>query len=257
MDTQTANGILSSLRGSTGRSTDNLIPAEVMDAIRKGLSVAPRLRSPSPFRRRSQWRLWKRLVKEATKGAPPVGFLVVPRGGTAALANRLGVPQKNLWRNLKAWEKTEPPMVLVDYGPKSRNNPGLSSVQLPVVTELIVWSAQTRAAIPLGDAGSPHIPLVADAAERLAMLETTGPSFESWQRLDDTVEALGREIRKRGGRPPPRLSIHRPPRAAPLITGLEALDIPEEVASSVEELVSSDEAKASSMFFWRGVTLSL
>ena len=204
MDTQTANGILSSLRGSTGRSTDNLIPSEVMDAIRKGLSVAPRLRSPSPFRRRSQWRLWKRLVKEATKGAPQVGLLVVPSGGTAALANRLGVPQKNLWRNLKAWEKAEPPMVVVAYGPKSRNNPGLSSVQLPVVTELIVWSAQTRAAIPLGDVGSPHIPLVADAAERLAMLETTGPSFESWQRLDDTVEALGREIAKRGGRPPPR-----------------------------------------------------
>ena len=60
------------------------------------------------------------------------------RGGTAALAARLGVPQKNLWRNLKVWEKTEPPMVVVAHGPKSRNNPGLSSVQLPVVTELIV-----------------------------------------------------------------------------------------------------------------------
>ena len=46
----------------------------------------------------------------------------------------------------------------------------------------------------------------------------------------------------------------RPPLAAPLIEEAGALGIPEEVASSVEELVSYDEAKASNMFFWRGVT---
>ncbi len=42
------------------------------------------------------------------------------------------------------------------------------------------------------------------ATERLAMLGTTGPVYETWPLLDDAVEDLGAAILRKGGEPPRR-----------------------------------------------------
>jgi hypothetical protein len=80
----------------------------------------------------------------------------------------------------------------------------LHAVQLPVASDLVLWAATTRAAVDEVDGRPPHPLLVADAAERLAMLGTTGPASGTWPDLDDAVEDLGAAIGRKGGEAPRR-----------------------------------------------------
>ena len=80
----------------------------------------------------------------------------------------------------------------------------LLAVQVPVATDLVLWAALTRSILDAGDGRVPHPLLVADAAEHLAMLGTTGPAYETWPLLDDAVGDLGAAIVRKGGDPPRR-----------------------------------------------------
>jgi hypothetical protein len=95
-------------------------------------------------------------------------------------------------------------MVVTFTGRRARGSTPLHAVQVPVASDLVLWAATTRAALDGVDGRPPHPLLVADAAERLAMLGTTGPAFGAWPDLDDAVEDLGVAITRRGSEAPRR-----------------------------------------------------
>ena len=125
-------------------------------------------------------------------------------GGLRELAERLGVRPKTLVGHLTSWRRTRPRMLQAYSGRKVGGVAPLLAVQVPVATDLVLWAALTRSILDAGDGRVPHPLLVADAAERLAMLGTTGPAYETWPLLDDAVGDLGAAIVRKGGDPPRR-----------------------------------------------------
>ncbi len=192
------------IRADADRTPDSLVPRSIMRGIAAGLSRAPSLRRTDPLKSHQQRSLWARLADEATARPEHVGFVLLGDGGVRELAERLGVPHKTLATRLDGWCRTRPRMVVTFTGRKVRGAVPLHAVQLPVASDLVLWAATTRAAVDEVDGRPPHPLLVADAAERLAMLGTTGPAFGTWPDLDDAVEDLGIAIGRKGGDPPRR-----------------------------------------------------
>ncbi|MDG2428198.1 MAG: hypothetical protein P8M16_07190 [Acidimicrobiales bacterium] len=187
-----------------GRTPYSLVPRSIMRGIAAGLSRAPSIRRTDPLKSHQQRSLWARLADEATARPEHVGFVLLGDGGNRELAERLGVPHKTLATHLDTWRRTRPRMVVTFTGRRTRGTVPLHAVQLPVASDLVLWSATTRATVDEVDARPPHPLLVADAAERLAMLGTTGPTFGAWPDLDDAVSDLGAAITRKGGEAPRR-----------------------------------------------------
>ena len=192
------------IQGETGRTPDSLVPRSIMRGIAAGLSRAPSLRRIDPLKSYQQRSLWARLADEATARPEHVGFVLLGDGGIRELAERLGVPHKTLATRLDGWRRTRPRMVVTFTGRRVRGAAVLHTVQIPVASDLVLWAATTRAAVDEVDGRPPHPLLVADAAERLAMLGATGPAFGTWPGLDDAVEDLGAAIERKGGEAPRR-----------------------------------------------------
>jgi len=192
------------IREAADRSPDSLVPRSIMRGIAAGLSRAPGIRRTDPLKSHQQRSLWARLVDEATARPEHVGFVLLGAGGIRELAERLGVPHKTLATRLDSWRRTRPRMVVTFTGRRVRGSTPLHAVQIPVASDLVLWAATTRAAVDEVDGRPPHPLLVADAAERLAMLGTTGPAFGTWPDLDDAVEDLGKAIARRGSEAPRR-----------------------------------------------------
>lgn len=192
------------IRDDAGRTPDSLVPRSIMRGIAAGLSRAPSLRRTDPLTSHQQRSLWARLADEATARPEQVGFVLLGEGGIRELAERLGVPHRTLATRLDTWRRTRPRLVVTYAGRRVRGAPVLHALQVPVASDLVLWAATTRAAVDEVDGRPPHPLLVADAAERLAMLGTTGPASGSWPDLDDAVEDLGVAISRKGGEPPRR-----------------------------------------------------
>ena len=192
------------IRADSDRTPDALVPRSIMRAIAAGLSRAPTLRRTNPLKSRQQRDLWGRLADEATARPEHVGFVLLGDGGLRELAERLGVRPKTLAGHLTSWRRTRPRMLQAYSGRKAGGVAPLLAVQVPVATDLVLWAALTRSILDAGDGRVPHPLLVADAAERLAMLGTTGPAYETWPLLDDAVGDLGAAIVRKGGDPPRR-----------------------------------------------------
>lgn len=193
-----------SIRDGAGRTPDSLVPRSIMRGIAAGVSQAPSLRKSNPMKSHQQRSLWARLADEAAARPEQVGFVLLGEGGRAELAERLGVPHRTLTTRLDAWRRTRPRLIVSYSGRRKAGGAPLVAVQLPVVSDLVLWAASTRSVLDEVDGRPPHPLLVADAAERLAMLGTKGPATGAWPDLDDAVEALEAEIRRKGGEPPPR-----------------------------------------------------
>ena len=186
------------------RTPDALVPRSIMRGIAAGLSRAPSLRRTDPMKSHQQRSLWGRLVDEAAARPEQVGFVLLGAGGRAELAERLGVPHRTLTTRLDGWRRTRPRLVVPYSGRRKAGGAPLVAVQLPAVSDLVLWAATVRAVPDAVDGRPAHPLLVADAAERLAMLDTRGPATDGWPDLDDAVEDLGVAIVRKGGEPPAR-----------------------------------------------------
>ncbi len=192
------------IRAESGRTQDALVPRSIMRGIAAGISRAPTLRRTNPLKSRQQRDLWGQLADEATARPEHVGFVLLGEEGLRELAERLGVRPTTLTDRLAGWSRTRPRMLQKFHGQKVRGVAPLLAVQVPVATDLVLWAAVTRSTLDVVDGRFPHPLLVADAVERLAMLGTTGPVYETWPLLDDAVEDLGAAIARKGGEPPRR-----------------------------------------------------
>ena len=136
-------------------------------------------------------------MRAATVGPRQAGFVTVAEGGTRALAARLKVDSQSLLaRNLKRWAGHDPPLVNCFYGPKTHRHPPLESVQVPLVTDLVLWAAEVRVPAAKGEVG-PNLSSVVDAVRRLAMLNSAGTTLDSWKTLQDLIARLDAELEGR------------------------------------------------------------
>ena len=104
--------------------------------------------------------------------------------------------QSLLARDLKRWAGHDPPLVNCFYGTKTHRHPPLESVQVPLVTDLVLWAAEVRVPAAKGEAG-PNLSLVVDAVRRLAMLNSAGTTLDSWKTLQDLIARLDAELEGR------------------------------------------------------------
>jgi len=192
------------IRAKAGRTPDALVPRSIMRGIAAGLSREPSLRRVDPMKSHQQRSLWGRLADEAAARPEQVGFILLGDGGRAELAERLGVPHRTLTARLDGWRRARPRLVVPYSGRRKAGGAPLVAVQIPTASDLVLWAAKTRSVLDGVDGRPPHPLLVADAAERLAMLGTRWPATDSWPDLDDAIEDLGEAIVRRGGEPPSR-----------------------------------------------------
>ena len=96
------------------------------------------------LRQTSTHRLWQALVKRCADSPRALGFMRVD-GGLRGLGAELGVDHTTLSRSLKAWESRHTPLVVTGHEQHSRARESLVLIQVPLLTEWLLWTAETRA----------------------------------------------------------------------------------------------------------------
>jgi hypothetical protein len=96
------------------------------------------------LRQTSTHRLWRALVKRCAETPGALGFMRV-EGGLRGLGEELGVDHTTLSRNLNAWETRHTPLVVTGHEQHSRARESLALIQIPLLTEWLLWTAEVRA----------------------------------------------------------------------------------------------------------------
>ena len=96
------------------------------------------------LRQSSTHRLWRALVKRCADSPRALGFLRVD-GGLRGFGEELGCDHTTLSRNLKTWETRHPPLVVTGYQQRSRAPESLALIQIPLLTEWLLWTAEVWA----------------------------------------------------------------------------------------------------------------
>ena len=175
-----------------GVGLDLLVPRRVLGAIANGLIASVELGGSAAMRERSERQRWAALAHAATRGPRMLGFVSVGDGGLRQLSDRLEVSHTVLARSLKRWEERDRPLVKRFYGPRTTRYAPVAYVQVPLVTELVLWSAETLVPTTKGQFG-PNVALVARSVELLAKVGTTGStigSFKDLERLNGELKRL-------------------------------------------------------------------
>ena len=96
------------------------------------------------LRQASTHRLWRAVVRRCADNPRAVGFMRFD-GGLRGLGAELGVDHTTLSRSLKAWGSRHTPLVVTGYEQRSRARESLVLIQVPLLTEWLLWTAETRA----------------------------------------------------------------------------------------------------------------
>ena len=96
------------------------------------------------LRQSSTHRLWRALVRRCAETPRALGFMRVD-GGLRGLGAELGFDHTTLSRNLKAWETRHPPLVATGHEQHSRARESLALIQIPLLTDWLLWTAEVRA----------------------------------------------------------------------------------------------------------------
>jgi len=90
---------------------------------------------------RNRWRL---IVGIAADKPLAIGFIQVD-GGLRGLGVDLGVDYTTLCRNLNGWQDRQPPLVVTGHGKRTRARAPVAIIQIPLLTEWLLWTAEARA----------------------------------------------------------------------------------------------------------------
>ena len=86
---------------------------------------------------RNRWRL---IVGIAADKPLAIGFIQVDGG-----LRGLGVDYTTLCRNLNGWQDRQPPLVVTGHGKRTRARAPVAIIQIPLLTEWLLWTAEARA----------------------------------------------------------------------------------------------------------------
>ena len=122
----------------------DLLGANTRAHITRPMTASGTARTLFGLRQTSTHRLWQALVKRCADNPRALGFLRVD-GGLRGLGEELGIDHTTLSRRLKAWETRHPPLVMTGYEQRSRARESLALIQIPLLTEWLLWTAEARA----------------------------------------------------------------------------------------------------------------
>ena len=171
-----------------GMKRTGLLHKDLLRLIRDGASMWDR------GRKNRTRQLWTDLVDAAMSQNTSLGFIAVPDGGLVSLAEQFGVAPSTMSANLNRWRLGDHPMAVTYYGAKRTRHPPLQLVQLPDVTDLMMWTAAARVPCLVAKRSAPSLPQIADLLGYLAEHRATpGSAPETY----DEAQWLLRRLRVR------------------------------------------------------------
>ena len=136
----------------SGALPSDLLGATTRRLIAHGLTNEEFCKTYLGMRRQSVRERWAGLVALATAKPNSLGF-VSTKGGIVEIAEEMRCDPSTLFRNLKTWSEKVPPLVEVGFVKKPKRQPQVSLLQIPILTEWLLFTAATRGA---KEAGLPH-----------------------------------------------------------------------------------------------------
>ncbi len=147
-----ALGVLSFIVRSSGAARGNLLGASTRRLVVAGLTTDEFARTHLGMRQSSVRQRWSKLVPLSAAKPNSLGF-VTARDGIVEIAEEMRCDPSTLFRNLKSWTNKEPPLVEVGFVKKPKRQPQVALLQIPILTEWLLFTAATRGA---KEAGLPH-----------------------------------------------------------------------------------------------------
>ena len=136
----------------SGALPSDLLGATTRRLIAHGLTNEEFCKTYLGMRRQSVRERWADLVALATAKPNSLGF-VSTKGGIVEIAEEMRCDPSTLFRNLKTWSEKVPPLVEVGFVKKPKRQPQVALLQIPLLTEWLLFTAATRGA---KEAGLPH-----------------------------------------------------------------------------------------------------
>jgi hypothetical protein len=121
----------------------DLLGANTRAHVTRPMTEPETARTLYGLRQSSTHRLWRALVKRCAETPRALGFMRV-EGGLRGLGEELGVDHTTLSRNLNAWETRHTPLVVTGHEQHSRARESLALIQIPLLTEWLLWTAEAR-----------------------------------------------------------------------------------------------------------------
>jgi len=171
-----------------GSKISDLVPGSSMTALREGTKIYAK---ESGLIRESSGRArFCLIVEEATKNPMDCGFIKVEEGGAKSLAKHLDIKNhETLTRNLHSWENSDPQLVRRTLGEKVTRYAPLAWVQIPLITDLILWTAETRIGSTKGNIGV-SIDLLNEAVKEFSQRGLPGTTVKSHKELKRALAGL-------------------------------------------------------------------
>ena len=150
-----------------------LLNARVRNLLVKTFSLELTARSGFGMRQQTMRDRWSRLVQLTAAGPKSLGVFKV-NGGLRGLAQELSTDHTTLFRNLKTWEERPYPLVRTDFHlkPDCRS---LGWIQIPLLTDWLIWTAEQRAHLGIGQSTDLYRATVVKLTEYMVPMGITPP----------------------------------------------------------------------------------
>ena len=170
-DTKTTLGYACYLAG--GCYPSQLLGARARHLVVRAFSSQLATRSGFGMRQKTMRDRWSQLVELTAATPTALGFFKVD-GGLRGLAETLNTDHTTLFRNLKTWAKRPYPLVRTDLGSRSDRQP-LRWIQIPLLTEWLIWTAEQRARLESGQPGALYETTIVGLTEYMIPMGITPP----------------------------------------------------------------------------------
>lgn len=189
----------------SGALPSDLLGATTRRLVARGLTNEEFCKTHLGMRRQSVRERWTDLVALATAKPNSLGF-VSTKGGIVGIAEEMRCDPSTLFRNLRTWSAKVPPLVEVGFVKKPKRQPQVSLLQIPILTEWLLFTAAVRGA---KEAGLPHAARFEQIREltELHIAQAIPPpvtagvfTWQEAQTLIDQAKQLGQRSERRNGK---------------------------------------------------------
>lgn len=144
--------LFGAVRKAGGQGPSSLLGTTPRRVIQQALTSGPFFELHDGFRQSSTRETWKAFVLEASRKPKSLGFIRF-EDGVPGLARTLRRDPATIWRNLETWSYGYRPLVIVDKMKEPGRKPSTYMIQIPQLTEWLLFTASMRA---FKDSGMPN-----------------------------------------------------------------------------------------------------